>query len=56
MGCFPETEIDPNIHQLTQTSTQTLPQGTQRRFPPKYIENIFQAIQSTFTSLEMHFQ
>ena len=28
--------------------------GTQRRFPPKYDEYTFQAIQSTFTSLEMH--
>ena len=28
--------------------------GTQRRFPPKCIENTFQAIQSTFSSLEMH--
>ena len=28
--------------------------GTQRRFPPTYIENTFQAIQSTFRSLEMH--
>ena len=30
--------------------------GTQRRFPPKCIENTFQAIQSTFSSLEMHFK
>ena len=28
--------------------------GTQRRFPPKYIENTFSAIHSTFRSLEMH--
>ena len=28
--------------------------GTQRWFPPKCIENTFQAIQSTFRSLEMH--
>ena len=28
--------------------------GTQTRFPSKYIENTFQAIQSTFRSLEMH--
>ena len=28
--------------------------STQRRFPPKYDENTFQAIQSTFRSLEMH--
>ena len=28
--------------------------GTQQRFPPKYIENTFSAIQSTFRSLEMH--
>ena len=28
--------------------------GAQRRFPPKYTENTFWAIQSTFTSLEMH--
>ena len=28
--------------------------GTQRRFPPKYIENTFKVIQSTFRSLEMH--
>ena len=27
---------------------------TQRRFPPKCIENAFSAIQSTFSSLEMH--
>ena len=27
--------------------------GTQRRFPPKYIENTFWAIQSTLKSLEM---
>ena len=28
--------------------------GTQRRFPPKYIENTFLAIQSRCGSLEMH--
>ena len=28
--------------------------GTQRRFPPKYIENNFFAIQNTFKSLEMY--
>ena len=28
--------------------------GFQRWFPPKYIENTFEAIQSTFRSLEMH--
>ena len=28
--------------------------GTQRRFPPKYIEHNFFAIQSTFKSLEMY--
>ena len=28
--------------------------GTQRQFPPKCIENTFQAIQSTFRCLEMH--
>ena len=28
--------------------------GTQRRFPPKYIENNFFAIQRTFKSLEMY--
>ena len=28
--------------------------GTQRRFPPKCIENTFVAIQSTFKSLEKH--
>ena len=28
--------------------------GTQRGFPLKRIENIFQAIQSTFRSLEMY--
>ena len=28
--------------------------GTKRRFPPKYIENIFQAIQGPFRYLEMH--
>ena len=28
--------------------------GIQRRFLPKYIENIFQAIQGPFKSLEMH--
>ena len=28
--------------------------GTQRRFPPKCIENTFQATQSTCRSLEMH--
>ena len=27
--------------------------GTQRRFPPKYVENPFYAIQSTFKLLEM---
>ena len=27
--------------------------GTQRRFPPKYIENTFQAVQRTIRSLEM---
>ena len=29
--------------------------GTQRQFPPKYIENTFWAMQSTFRCLEMHF-
>ena len=28
--------------------------GTQQRFPPKFIENTFWAIQSTFRSLEIH--
>ena len=28
--------------------------GTERRFPPKCIENTFKAIRSTFRSLEMH--
>ena len=28
--------------------------GTKRRFPPKYIENTFQAIQGPFRYLEMH--
>ena len=28
--------------------------GTQRRFSPKYIENTFLAIQSTFKSLEIY--
>ena len=36
------------------TGMRTLFRGTQRRFPPKCIENTFQAIQSTFSSLEMH--
>ena len=31
-----------------------LHRGTQRRFPPQYIENTFQAIQSTFRYLEMN--
>ena len=39
-----------------QTGLRTLFRGTQRRFPPKCIENTFQAIQSTFSSLEMHFK
>ena len=30
--------------------------GTQLLFPPNYIGKTFQAIQSTFTSLEMHFK
>ena len=30
--------------------------GTQQWFPPKYIENTFKAIQSTFRSPEMHFK
>ena len=38
----PSSQLDSNIR------------GTQRRFPPKYIENSFQAIHSTFRSLEMH--
>ena len=29
--------------------------GTERRFPPKYNENTFQAAQSTFRSIQMHF-
>ena len=38
------------------TSLQTpIYRGTQRRFPPKYVENTFQGIQSTFKrSLQMH--
>ena len=28
--------------------------GTQRQFPPKYIENFFSAIQNTFRSVEIH--
>ena len=34
--------------------TETSCGGTQRRSPPKYIENTFWAIQSTFKSLEMY--
>ena len=31
-----------------------LGRGTQRRFPSKYVENTFQAIQSSFRSQEIH--
>ena len=34
--------------------TETPVGGTQQRSPPKYIENTFLAIQSTFKSLEMY--
>ena len=34
--------------------TETSCGGTQRRFPPKYTENTFLVIQSTFKSLEMY--
>ena len=32
----------------------SLSRGTQRRFPPKWIENTFSLFQSTFKYLEMH--
>ena len=35
-------------------SQGSLGRGTQRRFPSKYVENTFQAIQSSFRSQEIH--
>ena len=37
-------------------SQGSLGRGTQRRFPSKYVENTFQAIQSSFRSQERHFK
>ena len=45
------------LHNLTFSllyQATLLLRGTQRRFPPKCIEDTFLAIQSTFRSLEMH--
>ena len=45
-------------NRLMQATLKCLPitsiRGSQRRFPPKCIENTFQAIQGPFRSLEMH--
>ena len=41
-------------HSTTSSNKSAFYRGTQRRFPPKYIENTFLAIQSTFRHLEMH--
>ena len=40
------------LAQRTTNSLCSMFRGTQRRSPPKYIENYFQAIQSTFRSLK----
>ena len=50
--------LKPERSELGTTSRQpnwSTGRGTQRRFPP-CIENTFQAIQSTFRSLEIHFK
>ena len=39
---------------LTDQLQEPIIRGTQQRFPLKFIENTFQAIQSIFRSLEMH--
>ena len=50
MTCF-ETQIyTPQVGSIRLLALM----GTQRWFPPKYIENTFQAIQSAFRYLEMH--
>ena len=42
------------FHRLWLGDGEGVYRGTQRRFPAKYIENTFSAVQSTFRSLEMH--
>ena len=42
------------VSQKALLSKMTLFRGTQRRFPAKYVENTFQAIQSSFSSQEIH--
>ena len=41
------------VSQKALLSKMTLFRGTQRRFPAKYVENTFQAIQSSFSSQEI---
>ena len=42
------------VSRLAQLMVLTSVRGSQRRFPSKYIENTFKAIQSTFKTQEMH--
>ena len=52
----PRSQALKCLSRMWPLSKLQLLRGTQRRFPPKYPENTFQAIQSTFRSLEMHSQ
>ena len=51
---LPHSRWIPSIPVTTKQNITIIIRGTQRRFPLKCIENTFQAIQSTFSSLEMH--
>ena len=54
MVCVTAQLTTPNVIAGMAKIKTYVQQGTQRRFSLKCIENAFQAIQSTFTSLEMH--
>ena len=51
---LPHSRWIPSIPVTTKQNVTIIIRGTQWRFPLKCIENTFQAIQSTFSSLEMH--
>ena len=51
---FPHSRWIPSIPVTTKQNVTIIIRGTQWRFPLKCIANTFQAIQSTFSSLEMH--
>ena len=53
-GCNDDAGANSSLKELEKEVQFKQTRGTQRRFPPKCIENTFSLIQSTFRSLEMY--